>query len=141
MIKTINLSFYRLLEGGEVFIKPDAKKWVAPEEVEIIGFQGSISSFPPLHVQAWLIANPEALKQEEVILEEPTAGIFGHINSGSAGTANHGMVFPQGKFISLKKVEPLYLGIWAHNMWSILGWRQKADFHVQYDIYYEEVQR
>jgi len=32
--------------------------------------------------------NPEALKQEQVILEDPTAGIFGHINSGSAGMAN-----------------------------------------------------
>ena len=138
MIQTITLAFYKLLEGGEAFIKPDAKKWIAPCDANIIGFQGTISSFPPLHAQAWLITNPEALKQEQVIFDDPTAGAFGHINSGSAGTANQSIVFPQGKSISLKKGEALYMGVWGHNMWSVLGWKRKADFHCHYDIYYEE---
>jgi len=137
-LKTINLSFYRLLEGGEVYINPGAREWRSPKYVKIIGFQGSISSFPLLHAQAWLIINEKALEQKEVIFEDPTPGVFGHLNSGFAGTANVAIMFPPEKFIFLKAGDPLYLGIWGHNMHNILGWKQKADFHVQYDIYYEE---
>jgi len=97
-----------------------------------------MNSFPPLHAQAWLITNPEALKQEQVILEDPTAGIFGHIDSGSAGTVNQTTLFPEGKSIPLQKGEDLYLAVWGHNMWNVLGWKQKTDFHCHYDIYYEE---
>jgi len=37
----------------------------------------------------------------------------------------------------LREGTPLYLAIWGHNMQSILGWKQKGDFHVQYDVYFE----
>jgi len=141
MIKTITLSFYRLLEGGEAFIDTKAKEWKPSEDIKILGFQGSISSFPLLHAQAWLVINPERLNQKEVIFEEPTEGIFGHLNSGFAGATNVAIMFPPEKFILLREGNPLYLAIWGHNMQNFLGWNQKADFHVQYNIYYEEAQR
>ena len=135
-IKVINLSHYKLLESGEVFINTATKKWMPPRDIAIVGFQGSISSFPWLHVQAWLIANPDALKQEQVTLKENTHGIFGHLNSGSSGAANITAMLPHSNFISLEKESPLYLAVWGHNMFNFLGWKRKADFHVQYDIHY-----
>ena len=136
-VETVTLAFYKLLEGGEAFIKPDAKVWRPPEDVKIVGFQGSISSFPLVHAQAWLVLNPEGLKQEQVIFEDPTHGIFGHLNSGCQGAANIAVIFPPERFILLREGVPLYLAIWGHNMQSILGWKQKGDFHVQYDVYFE----
>lgn len=143
MIKTYNLPFYALLEGGEVLLDTEAKMWMPESYIEIIGLQASISSFPWLHAQVWLITNPEGLEQEEVILEPPgiegTPGILGHINSGWMGGANQVIIFPPGKFISLRKGQPLYLGVWGHNMWDVLGWKKKFDFHAQYNIFYVEI--
>jgi len=53
--------------------------------------------------------------------------------------ANKITVFPHGRYIFLKKEDALYMGVWGHDMWSILGWKQKTDFHCHYDIYYEEM--
>jgi hypothetical protein len=135
-VEVVNLSYYKLLESGEVIMDTASKKWMAPKDVSIVGFQGSISSFPWLHAQAWLIINLDALKQQQVTSEENTHGIFGHLNSGSSGVANIAFAFPQDNSISLKMEGSLHLAVWGHNMFSFLGWKRRADFHVQYDIYY-----
>jgi len=142
MIETKELKFYKLCEAGE-FPKDEmhtADKAVFDTDIRLKQWDGTISSFPLHHVETWLWSpNIEPFAHNACNWEEEYSGVLGFLMrfllgktwKGGARLGNNSGEIPD---LIIRKGQPLYFGVWYHNMRSV-----PSDFHAKTTVYFERV--
>jgi len=133
MIKTKELKFYKLCDSeespGDSMHRSD--KAVFGTDIRLKQFDTTISSFPMHHVETWLWSpGIEPFAHCSCNWEYEGWWIFKRLKSDQRLGNNSGAI-PD---LVIKKGQPLYFGVWYHNMRNC-----KSDFHAKCTIYYEEL--
>jgi hypothetical protein len=119
---------YKLLGNNQVYKNWKEKTFeTIPKDAMLIGAWCSISSFPKMHAQLFLVDGEPPADMTEVVYDKKNLdNIFGHVNCGDSGSAN--AFIP---LVGYQVRQQLKLAVWAHNM----NWGAK-DFHAEYTVIY-----